>query len=77
MNWSLNSAGSYFYLKNHYSKDVNISVGQKQFCILQLIGLYDNKLFYGYQLTITRHVFICIFHTKHFSAVKFFMPWAN
>ena len=80
--WTLKNARSYFskfnflfHLKNHHSKDINFKSQLKrsgcldvQFCILQLPISYCVSLII---VTITRHVFINIFQTEHFLAVKF------
>ena len=47
---------------------------KKQVCILQLHISYCVSLI---MVTITRHVFINIFQTAHFSAVKFAMSYEN
>ena len=44
----------------------------EQFCILQLPISYCVSLI---MVTITRHIFIDIFQTEHFSAVKFAMGY--
>ena len=86
--WLIKDAHSYFskfsfmfHLKNHHSKDVNLKFQLKWSCCLdvrsnfvylQLCISYCVSLI---MVTITRHIFINIFETEHFSAVKFDMGY--
>ena len=70
-----------FHLNNHHSNKFQILVETdkpfgctKQFCILQLPISYCLSLI---MVTITKHVFINIFQTEHFSAVKFAMGYGK
>ena len=56
----------------NFSRRVNLFRCTKQFCILQLPVFYCVSLI---MITITRHVFINIFQTEHFSGVKFDMGY--
>ena len=47
----------------------------KQFCTLQLPYCLYNHYVNFIMVTITRHIFINIFQTHHFSAVKFYMGY--
>ena len=72
-----------FHLKNHHSKDVNLKFWlkqssrldtcTKQFCYNVVAYILLCKLII--MVTITRHVFINILQTKHFTTVKFAMGY--
>ena len=67
-----------FHLKNHHSKDVNLNFWLKPSSHLDMWIIFKLQLSVPnwvslIMVIITRHIFINIFKTEHFSAVKFSM----